>query len=227
MGNSRLISVYSSNAGRHIRTSHISVTPKSNFVIGVSSSQLIRLFVEGLKDMYWTEKALIPVIPIMIDMATSDELIHALDTYWEETKGQIKRVQQVFAILGMKATSRKSEDMQVLIKEAGDIVQEYEGGAICDAGIIAAGQKVEQYKIVSYEALRQFAETLGLEDAAALLQATLDEEKIADTKLAEMAVSIINVQNSTENKRDEVGIRNKGMVYLVQKDVLEGGNRNS
>ncbi|MBL0098502.1 MAG: DUF892 family protein [Bacteroidetes bacterium] len=77
-------------------------------------------------------------------------------------------------------------------------MEECEEGAMCDAGIISAGQKVEHYEIASYGTLRQFAETLGYEDAADLLQLTLDEEKAADEKLTEVAVATINVEASEE-----------------------------
>ena len=92
--------------------------------------------------------------------------------------------------------------MAGLIKEAGEIMEECEAGAMCDAGIISAGQKVEHYEIASYGTLRQFAETLGLDDAAALFQATLDEEKAADEKLTEVAVYAVNVEASEEEEME-------------------------
>jgi ferritin-like metal-binding protein YciE len=69
-----------------------------------------------------------------------------------------------------------------------------------DAGIISAGQKVEHYEIASYGTLRQFAETLGLPEAATLLEETLNEEKVADEKLTEVALSAVNVEASEEEE---------------------------
>jgi len=166
----------------------------------MQSSQLMKLFEEELKDIYWAEKALTKAIPKMIKNATSAELIEALDNHLMETEEQVKRVEQVFELTGKKAVAKKCEAMEGLIKEAEEIMEECEEGAMRDAGIISAGQKVEHYEIASYGTLRQFAETLGLTDAVALLEETLNEEKIADEKLTEVALSAVNVEASEEEE---------------------------
>ena len=167
---------------------------------GMQSSQLMKLFEEELKDIYWAEKALTKAIPKMIKNATSKELIQALEDHLEETKEQVTRVEQVFEVIGKKATAKKCEAMEGLIKEAEAIMEECEEGPMCDAGIISAGQKVEHYEIASYGTLRQFAETLGLNEAAELLLTTLNEEKAADEKLTEVALSAVNVEASQEEE---------------------------
>jgi len=146
----------------------------------MQSSQLMKLFEEELKDIYWAEKALTKAIP--------------------KTEEQVKRVEQVFELTGKKAVAKKCEAMEGLIKEAEEIMEECEEGAMRDAGIISAGQKVEHYEMASYGTLRQFAETLGLTDAVALLEETLNEEKIADKKLTEVALSAVNVEASEEEE---------------------------
>jgi ferritin-like metal-binding protein YciE len=166
----------------------------------MQSSQLMKLFEEELKDIYWAEKALSKAIPKMIKNATSAELIEALENHLMETEEQVERVEQVFELTGKKAVAKKCEAMEGLIKEAEEIMEECEEGAMRDAGIISAGQKVEHYEIASYGTLRQFAETLGLADAAALLEETLNEEKVADEKLTEVALSAINVEASEEEE---------------------------
>ena len=134
------------------------------------SSQLMKLFEDELKDIYWAEKALTKAIPKLIKNATSQELIDALTSHLAETENQVTRIEHVFESIDKKAV------------------------AMCDAGIISAGQKVEHYEIASYGTLRQFAETLGLTEAVSLLAATLEEEKAADEKLSEVATSAINVE---------------------------------
>ncbi|MEO5572715.1 MAG: ferritin-like domain-containing protein [Bacteroidia bacterium] len=168
----------------------------------MQSSQLMKLFEDELKDIYWAEKALTKAIPKMIKNATSEELIEALENHLAETEEQVKRVEQVFEVLGKKATAKKCEAMEGLIKEAEEIMEDCEEGAMRDAGIISAGQKVEHYEIASYGTLRQFAETLGLDAAVKLLQATLDEEKAADEKLTEVAVSAVNIQAAQEEEEE-------------------------
>ncbi len=160
----------------------------------MQSSQLMQLFEDELKDIYWAEKALTKAIPKMIENATSPELIAALTSHLAETENQITRVEQVFESIGKRASAKKCEAMEGLIEEAGDIMESCEEGAMRDAGIISAAQKVEHYEIASYGTLRQFAETLGLTKAVSLLEATLNEEKAADEKLTEVATDAINVE---------------------------------
>ena len=169
----------------------------------IESSPLMKLFEDELKDLYWAEKALTKAIPKLIKNATSEELIDALTSHLEETKNQVTRLEQVFESIGKKASAKKCEAMEGLIKEAEEKMESSESGAMCDAGIILAAQKVEHYEIASYGTLRQFAETLGLYDAVELLHTTLDEEKAADEKLTEIAISSINVQASEEEDDDE------------------------
>lgn len=162
----------------------------------MQSSQLMQLFEDELKDIYWAEKALVKAIPKMIKNATSEELIEALTMHLEETQEHVSRAEQVFAAIGKKAEAIKCEAMTGLIKESESIMEECEPGSMCDAGIISAAQKVEHYEIATYGTLRQFAETLGLTEAVTLLETTLNEEKAADVKLTEVAVAAINVEAS-------------------------------
>lgn len=164
----------------------------------MQSSQLMKLFEDELKDIYWAEKALTKAIPKMIKNATCEELNGALTDHLEETKNQITRLEKVFESIDKKAVAKKCEAMEGLIKEAEAIMESCEKGAMCDAGIISAAQKVEHYEIASYGTLRQFAETLGLTEAVSLLEATLNEEKAADEKLSEVATNTINVEAAQE-----------------------------
>lgn len=170
--------------------------PKSN-----AASGLTALFEDGLKDIYWAEKALTKAIPLMAKNATSPELIDALNNHLTETEEQIKRLEKVFESIGKKATAKKCDAMEGLIEEGKGILEETEPGVVRDAGIIAAAQKIEHYEIATYGTLRQFAETLGLTDAAALLEQTLDEEKGADKKLTEVAVAAINIEAAEEDEK--------------------------
>lgn len=163
---------------------------------GIHSSLLFKLFEDELKDIYWAEKALTKAIPKMIKKATSEELIEALTAHLAETEEHVKRVEQVFQSISKKPVAVKCEAMTGLIKEAGEIMESCEEGAMCDAGIIAAGQKVEHYEIASYGTLRQFAETLGLTEATELLEQNLNEEKAANEKLTQVAMSVVNVAAS-------------------------------
>lgn len=167
-------------------------------IMPMQASQLMKLFEDELKDIYWAEKALTKAIPKMIKQASSEHLIDALKSHLTETENQVLRLEQVFASIEKKAVAKKCEAMEGLIVEAGSIMESCEAGAMRDAGIISAGQKIEHYEIASYGTLRQFAETLGLEEAATLLEETLNEEKAADEKLSEVAMSAINIEAAQE-----------------------------
>ena len=164
----------------------------------MQSLQLIKLFEDELRDIYWVEKALTKAIPKMIKNATSQELINELTDHLGETENQITRLEKVFKYIDKKAVAKKCEAMEGLIKEVEEIMESCEEGAMCDTGIISAGQKIKHYEIASYGTLRQFAETLDLTPAASLLDATLNEEKAVDKNLSEIA-QLISVEVTEED----------------------------
>jgi len=169
---------------------------------GLQSSQLMKLFEDELKDIYWAEKALTKAIPKMIKNATSTELIDALESHLSETQEQVTRLESVFNSIDKKAVAKKCEGMSGLIEEGQEIIEECEEGAMRDVGIISAAQKIEHYEIASYGTLRQFAETLNLPEAVDFLEQTLKEEKAADETLTEIAVPDINVQAAEQQEAE-------------------------
>jgi ferritin-like metal-binding protein YciE len=173
---------------------------KSNKPQLMERSLLMELFEDELKDIYWAEKALTKALPKMAKNATSPELVEAIENHLAETEEQIAKVEQVFELIDKKAVAKKCEAMAGLIKESEEIMKDTEKGPQRDAGIISAAQKVEHYEIASYGTLRTFAQTLGLEEAAAILEEILEEEKNADNTLTDIAVSSINVEALEEEK---------------------------
>lgn len=166
-------------------------------------SKLRKLFEDELKDIYWAEKALTKALPKMAKNATSEELKEAIINHLEETEGQIEKLEEVFEVIGKNPQAKKCEAMAGLIKEGEEIMKETDKGSMRDAGIISAGQKIEHYEIASYGILRTFAQTLGIDDAASLLEEILEEEKAADEKLSEIAETAINIQAAGESEEEE------------------------
>jgi ferritin-like metal-binding protein YciE len=164
----------------------------------MEESKLMTLFEDELKDIYWAEKALTKALPKMAKNATSDELRGAIEDHLSETEEQIKKVEQVFELIGKKAVAKKCEAMAGLVKEGEEIMKDTEKGAMRDAGIISAGNKVEHYEIASYGTLKTFAQILGLTEAAEILNEILEEEKKADATLTGIAESTINIQAAEE-----------------------------
>lgn len=165
-----------------------------------AASGLTELFEDGLKDIYWAEKALTKALPTMAKNASSPKLVEALNKHLEETHEQIKRLEKVFELIDKKAVAKKCDAMEGLIEEGNGILEETEVGVVRDAGIIAACQKIEHYEIATYGTLRQFAETLDLTEVTSLLEETLKEEKAADKKLTVVAVTAINVKAAAEDE---------------------------
>ncbi|WP_138485285.1 YciE/YciF ferroxidase family protein [Dyadobacter bucti] len=161
--------------------------------------KLKELFVDGLKDIYWAEKNLAKALVKLAKNATSQELKSAFELHTTQTEQQIVTVEQVFEIIGEKAQAKKCAAMEGLIEEANEIIESTEKGTMVrDCGLIMAAQKVEHYEIASYGTLRNIARTLGYEDAATLLQQTLDQEGETDHILTELAESYVNEQASAE-----------------------------
>ena len=166
-------------------------TQMENTQTNYDESGLKDLFVDELKDIYWAEKHLAKALPKMAKAATSQELKSAIEMHLTETEGQIERLNQVFALIGRKAVGKKCEAMEGLVEEGKHMMEENEG-MTRDAAIIASSQKIEHYEIASYGTLRTLANTLGLGEAAALLEETLNEEKSADVKLTVIAEGFVN-----------------------------------
>lgn len=159
-----------------------------------AADQLKDFMIDGLKDLYWAEKALVKSLPKMEKNATSKKLKEAVKGHLAETKVQVTRLESVFKALKEKAEAVKCDAMDGLLKEAEGILEETEAGAVRDAGIIAAAQKVEHYEIASYGTLATYAKLLGEKEVLKLLLETLKEEKNCDTDLTKLAKTEINLK---------------------------------
>ena len=151
---------------------------------------LEQLFLQELRDLYDAEDQITEALPKMIEAAHYPELKTALQDHLEITRQQIQRLDQVFNILGEDASGQTCKGMKGVIKEGEEIVSQGGDAATVDAGIISAAQRVEHYEMAGYGTVRTYAELLGQQQIATLLQQTLDEEKEADEKLTEIARSV-------------------------------------
>jgi ferritin-like metal-binding protein YciE len=150
------------------------------------------LFLDEIRDLYDAERQLTKALPKMADAAASEELRDAFEEHLGQTETHVQRLERIFEELGEKATGKKCAAMTGLIKEGDEIVGASDQTAVRDAGLIAAAQKVEHYEISGYGSARTHAELLGNGSAVSLLDETLAEEKEADDKLNELALTLIN-----------------------------------
>ena len=154
--------------------------------------QLDELFHDTLKDIYFAEKKLTTALPKMAKAAQSPELKAAFTKHAKETQGQVKRLEQVFSIIGKKPQGKKCEAIIGLTKEGDEVAKDYKGSPALDAGLLAAAQAVEHYEISRYGTLCAWAEEMGMNDAKRLLGQTLDEEEKTDKALSAIAETAIN-----------------------------------
>ena len=152
------------------------------------------LYVEELRDIYNAESQLVKALPKMAKTAASPELKQAFEDHLEQTKEHVTRLEEIFEKLDKKPSGKTCHAMKGLIEEGSEIIDQEGEEHVIDAGLIAAAQKVEHYEMASYGTVRTWAEVLGEEDAAELLQQTLDEEGETDKRLTELAEEIVNVE---------------------------------
>lgn len=159
-------------------------------------NSLQELLVDELKDLYSAENQLLKALPKMAKAASHADLKAAFEDHLEETKGQVERLEMIFEKLEGSPKGKKCKAMEGLIEEGSEVIEAEGEESVKDAALICAAQKVEHYEMAGYGCARTFAQLLGLDEVADLLQETLDEEGNADKKLTELAETTINVEAS-------------------------------
>ena len=150
------------------------------------------LFYDGLKDIYYAERKILKALPKMARGAQADELKAAFEKHHEETQGHVERLQQVFEILGKRAAARPARRSTASSRKARRCSTNTRARRRSTPALVAAAQAVEHYEIARYGTLKRWAETLGMADAAKLLDATLQEEAATDEALTDLAQSGAN-----------------------------------
>ena len=150
------------------------------------------LFVDELRDILGGEKQLLKGLKKMANAASSETLKMAFEEHYAQTEGQIERLKNAFATIGMTARAKKCKAMEGLLEEADEIIESFDEGPVLDAALISAAQKVEHYEIASYGCLVTYAKLMEHTEAGELLAETLAEEKETDLKLTEIAETEVN-----------------------------------
>jgi len=151
------------------------------------------LYLHELKDLFSAEQQLAKALPKMAKAASNKELAGGFQTHLEQTKEHAQRLQQI--LTSHKATTRgpKCKGMEGIVAEGAEMIEEEADDEVKDAGLISAAQRVEHYEMAGYGTARAYAELLGDQEGARLLQTTLEEERQTDEKLSKLAKSAINV----------------------------------
>jgi ferritin-like metal-binding protein YciE len=156
----------------------------------MSVQTIDELFLDELKDLYSAEKQITKALPKMAKAAATQDLKQAFESHLEETKGHVQRLEQMFDKLGKKGTGKTCEGMKGVLLEGSEVIEDTDKGPVRDAGLIAAAQRVEHYEMAGYGSVRAFAQLLGKSEMVQLLDATLSEEKAADSKLTQIAKAV-------------------------------------
>jgi ferritin-like metal-binding protein YciE len=160
----------------------------------MAEKNLNELFLDTLKDIYYAEKHILKALPKMAKAANSDELRTAFEKHYDETEGQVERLEQIFEMIGKAARGKKCEAIEGIIDEGKEVMEEYADTPALDAGLLSAAQAVEHYEISRYGTLKAWAEKLNMPQAVKLLDATLAEEKKTDETLTKIAVKAVNYE---------------------------------
>lgn len=160
-------------------------------------STLDELLVEQLKDLYSAENQLIEALPLMAKAAKAPQLRQAFELHLQQTKQHVTRLEQALTELKATTKGKKCKAMAGLVAEGQEAIEEDSTPEIKDAALIAAAQRVEHYEIAGYGTVRTYAQTLGHQQVAQLLQTTLNEEGETDKKLTTLAETAVNQMTVT------------------------------
>lgn len=163
-----------------------------------SVASLREHLIEELNDLLNAEQQLIEALPTMAERASRRELKSAFRSHLSETKRHAQRAEQALRALGEEATGKTCEAMKGLLEEGQELIGGAEPGALQDAMMITAAQKVEHYEIATYGTVRTYAQVLGEKQVAKLMATTLKEEKAADKKLTRIAEDQVNRRAAQE-----------------------------
>jgi len=177
----------------------------------MSHNNLKSLYVDELRDLYDSEQQLIKALPKMAKAANSDELRKGFAEHLEQTRGHATRLEQILSALGEPVKGKKCKGMAGIVAEGGEMLSEDFEGALMDAALISAAQRVEHYEIAAYGAVHAYAELMGESEAASLLQQTLEEEKETDQKLTGLseAINVEAFKVGSEARDEETRPRHK------------------
>ena len=187
------------------------------------------LYVDELKDLYSAEKQLVKALPKMVKNATNPELAQAFSDHLEETEGHVERLEQIFEELGERPGGKKCVGMEGLIEEAKELLEEDAAEEVLDAGLISKAQHVEHYEMAGYGTVRTYARLLGLDEQAAVLQQTLDEEGAADKKLTMLSQQVnVDAETAGDEEEEETGAsRGRGEREVARSMSREGSRSRS
>lgn len=152
----------------------------------MSADTLKRLFVDELRDVYDAEYRIRKAMPNMIAAARGVDLVGAFEAHLEQSREQVARLEEVFDLFDLSLRRKRCKVIVGLLADSEGLMKADDLHGLRDAALIAAAHKIEHYEIASYGCLRAWAELMGQTRVGDLLQASLEEEGVADFKLSRL-----------------------------------------
>jgi ferritin-like metal-binding protein YciE len=177
--------------------------PTGSGGIAMSLGNLDELFLHEVKDLFDAEKQIVKALPKIIKAVETPELLNALEEHLTVTEKHVERLEEVFKLLEKPARGKKCAGMEGLLKEGSSLLEEDAEQPVLEAALIGAAQKVEHYEICAYGTLIAFAQELGYEEIAELLEQSLEEEKEADEALSEISEQVNKAACACEEEEEE------------------------
>jgi ferritin-like metal-binding protein YciE len=156
------------------------------------TTSLHELLIEELKDLYSAETQLTKALPKMAKAANDEALKAGFEEHLDQTHEHIARLDRVMELLDASPKGKICKAMKGLVAEGEEKIDEDASPAVKDAALICAAQKVEHYEIAGYGTVRTFAQQLGRDDLAQVLDSILEDEGVVDKKLTEIAERHVN-----------------------------------
>ena len=172
----------------------------------------------SLQDLYLQK------LQLLID--AEQQGLDAMQMHRRQTEEQVQRLQQLIGNRGRPSTSRECVSMRALIEEAQTMLPMIQDPDTIDAFVIGAQQAMEHHEIAAYGTARSWAQQLGFDDDADVLQRTLDEEGEADKMLTQIAERSVN-ERASQGADREVGIASGGQGDRSRSGELGGGGGRS
>jgi ferritin-like metal-binding protein YciE len=152
------------------------------------------LFQRGLEYTYDCEQQLIKALPKLAEASSSSDLRDAFNEHLLQTRRHADRLEQIFSLIGKNADTQSNKVVKALTDEGENMIDKIDRSPMRDAALIVAGNQVEHYEMATYGSLMAYAQLLGHNQAASLLEQTLNEEKAADAKMTQIGETSVNRQ---------------------------------
>jgi len=158
------------------------------------------LFVHELADAMSAEQIILGLLPELQREAQFPGARQAFKEHEQETRQQIRNLEQVFKQLGERPEPTTCHAAEGLKKEHEALHEEQPTPDVLEMGNVAGAAKTEHDEIATHTALVQMARDLGERDAATLLKENLDQEKAMAKRVEAIAKELGKAAKSSNGK---------------------------